>query len=44
VKSWFFGDAEWVTFELTGGLLLASFVDLMFMVIGFYAIPSSKKQ
>ena len=44
ILSWFFGDAEWVTFELTGGLLLASFVDLMFMVIGFYAIPSSKKQ
>jgi hypothetical protein len=44
ILSWFFGDVEWVTFELTGGLLLASFVDLMFMVIGFYAIPSSKRQ
>ena len=44
IFSWFFGDAEWVTFELTGGLLLASFVDLMFMVLGFYAMPSSKKQ
>lgn len=44
IIGWFFGDAEWVTFELTGGLLLASFVDLMFMVIGFYAIPSSKRQ
>lgn len=44
ILTWFFGDAEWVTFELTGGLLLASFVDLMFMVIGFYAIPSSKRQ
>jgi hypothetical protein len=44
ILSWFFGETKWVTFELTGGLLLASFVDLMFMVIGFYAIPSSKRQ
>lgn len=44
ILSWFFGDTQWVTFKLTGGLLLASFVDLMFMVIGFYAIPSNKRQ
>ena len=44
ILSWFFGDKQWVTFKLTGGLMLASFVDLMFMVIGFYAIPSSKRQ
>lgn len=44
ILTWFFGDAKWVTFELTGGLLLASFVDLMFMVIGFYAIPNNKRQ
>ena len=44
ISSWFFGDHQWVTFKLTGGLLLASFVDLMFMVIGFYAIPNSKRQ
>ena len=44
ILTWFLGDAKWVTFELTGGLLLASFVDLMFMVIGFYAIPNSKRQ
>lgn len=43
ILSWFFGDTQWVTFELTGGLLLASFVDLMFMVIGFYAIPSNRR-
>lgn len=43
ILSWFFGDAQFATFTLTGGLLLASFVDLMFMVIGFYAIPSNKK-
>jgi len=43
ILSWFFGDTQWVTFNLTGGLLLASFVDLMFMVIGFYAIPSNKR-
>lgn len=43
ILSWVFGGTEWVTFELTGGLLLVSFVDLMFMVIGFYAIPSNKK-
>jgi len=44
ILTWFFGDAKWVTFDLTGGLLLASFVDLMFMVIGFYAIPNNKRQ
>jgi hypothetical protein len=43
ILSWFMGDTQWVTFNLTGGLLLASFVDLMFMVIGFYAIPSNKR-
>ena len=43
IPSWFMGDTQWVTFNLTGGLLLASFVDLMFMVIGFYAIPSNKR-
>jgi len=41
--SWFTGDQEWQRVTLTGGLLLASFVDLMFMVIGFYAIPSKRR-
>lgn len=41
--SWFVGDQEWQRVTLTGGLLLASFVDLMFMVIGFYAIPSKRR-
>jgi len=31
-----------VQVQLTGGLMLASFMDLCFMVIGFYAIPSKK--
>ena len=41
--SWFVGDQEWQRVTLTGGLLLASFVDLMFMVIGFYSIPSKRR-
>jgi hypothetical protein len=44
ILTWFFGEHQWVTFKLTGGLLLASFVDLMFMVVGFYAIPSNRRQ
>lgn len=43
ILSWLFGDKQFAKFQLTGGLLLASFVDLMFMVIGFYAIPSNKR-
>lgn len=40
--SWVFGGNDWVQVKLTGGLMLASFMDLCFMVIGFYAIPSKK--
>ena len=40
--SWLFGGQDWVQVKLTGGLMLASFMDLCFMVIGFYAIPSKK--
>lgn len=36
----FGGDKSWEKVQLTGGLLLTSFMDLCFMVIGFYAIPS----
>ena len=28
---------------LTGGLLLSSFMDLCFMVVGFYAVPSKRR-
>ena len=41
--SWIFGGKDWEIVELTGGLMLASFMDLCFMVVGFYAIPSKKK-
>lgn len=39
----FGGDKSWEKVQLTGGLLLTSFMDLCFMVIGFYAIPSKMK-
>ena len=41
--SWVFGGEDWKVVRLTGGLLLASFMDLCFMVVGFYAIPSKKR-
>jgi len=41
--SWIFGGKEWEMVHMTGGLMLASFMDLCFMVVGFYAIPSKKR-
>ena len=41
--SWIFGSTEWEVVRMTGGLLLMSFMDLCFMVIGFYAIPSKRR-
>lgn len=38
--SWIFGGKDWEMVQMTGGLMLASFMDLCFMVVGFYAIPS----
>ena len=38
--TWFVGTDSWVVVELTGGLLLKSFMDLCFMIVGFYAVPS----
>lgn len=38
--SWIFGGKEWEVVTLTGGLMLSSFIDLCFMVVGFYAVPS----
>ena len=44
IFSFIFGPAkEFHVVKLTGGLLLMSFIDLMFMVVGFYAIPSKKR-
>ena len=40
--SWVFGSDDWVQVKLTGGLMLSAFMDLCFMVVGFYAIPSRK--
>ena len=39
----FGGNKSWEKVQLTGGLLLTSFMDLCFMVVGFYAIPSRYK-
>ncbi|NDG51974.1 MAG: hypothetical protein EBY39_02960 [Flavobacteriia bacterium] len=40
ILSWFWGSPSWHQVQLTGGLMLTSFMDLCFMVVGFYAIPS----
>jgi len=37
---WIFGGKDWEMVKMTGGLMLAGFMDLCFMIIGFYAIPS----
>lgn len=42
VLSWIFGGKDWELVQMTGGLLLTSFFDLCFMVIGFYAVPSKR--
>jgi len=39
----FGGSKSWEKVQLTGGLLLTSFMDLCFMVVGFYAIPSRSR-
>jgi hypothetical protein len=41
--SWILGGEEWQVVQMTGGLMLASFMDLCFMVVGFYAIPSKRR-
>ena len=38
--SWFTGTEEWTVVQMTGGLLLKSFMDMCFMIVGFYAVPS----
>tara|TARA_B100001123_G_scaffold88226_1_gene101336 strand:- start:2009 stop:2443 length:435 start_codon:yes stop_codon:yes gene_type:complete len=43
IFSWVFGSTEWEMVRMTGGLLLMSFMDLCFMVVGFYAIPSKRR-
>ena len=40
---WLFGSDDFKVVELTGGLLLMSFVDLVFMVVGFYSLPSRRR-
>ena len=41
--SWVLGGKDWEVVTLTGGLMLSSFMDLCFMVVGFYAIPSKRR-
>jgi hypothetical protein len=43
ILSWLFGGKDWELVQMTGGLLLTSFFDLCFMVIGFYAVPSKSR-
>lgn len=40
ILSWFVGTKEWTVVQMTGGLLLKSFMDMCFMIVGFYAVPS----
>lgn len=42
IFSWFIGSDTFETITLTGGLLLMTFTDLIFMVVGFYSIPSKR--
>ena len=42
--TWLIGSSrDYDVVTLTGGLLLTSFMDLCFMVVGFYAIPSKRR-
>lgn len=38
-----FGSDSHNIVKLSGGLMLASFIDLIYMVVGFYAIPSKRR-
>tara|TARA_Y100001972_G_C7577729_1_gene289822 strand:+ start:280 stop:711 length:432 start_codon:yes stop_codon:yes gene_type:complete len=42
IFGWFVGADTFDTVTLTGGLLLMTFTDLIFMVVGFYSIPSKR--
>lgn len=41
--TWIVGSRDYDVVRMTGGLLLTSFMDLCFMVVGFYAIPSKRR-
>ena len=41
--SWVIGSNDWTVVQLSGGLLLTSFMDLCFMIVGFYAVPSKMR-
>ena len=41
--TWIMGSRDYDVVRMTGGLLLTSFMDLCFMVVGFYAIPSKRR-
>ena len=42
IFGWFAGADKYDTVTLTGGLLLMTFTDLIFMVVGFYSMPSKR--
>ena len=42
IVSWIFGTKQFEVVTLTGGLLLMNFMDLAFLVIGFYAVPNRR--
>lgn len=42
IFGWFVGADKYDTVTLTGGLLLMTFTDLIFMVVGFYSMPSKR--
>ncbi len=42
--TWVIGSSrDYDVVRMSGGLLLTSFMDLCFMVVGFYAIPSKRR-
>ncbi len=43
IWAWIAGGEDWKVVQLTGGLMLSSFIDLCFMVVGFYAVPSKRR-
>ena len=43
IWSWFSGAEDLKVVQLSGGLMLSSFIDLCFMVVGFYAVPSKRR-
>ena len=42
ILSFFFGSKDWEVVRMTGGLMLASFMEIGQMVIAFYVVPPKR--